>query len=60
MFALTNRTLRCYIVPIPDDVGRALFFQAFSEIAAFGCKRRMQENIRTPPADGIAMRAIQR
>jgi len=60
MFSLTNRALRCYIVPIPDDVGRALFFQAFSEIAAFGCKRRMQEYIRTPPADGIAIRAIQR
>ena len=26
MFSLTNRALGCYIVPIPDDVGRASFF----------------------------------
>jgi len=59
MFFLTNARLECYIVPIPDDAGRTMPTRIFRERRPW-LQAANAEALRTPPADGDAMRALQR
>ena len=57
--SLDNPGVGCYIVPIPDDVGRAVLSKHFQRLPPW-LQAADAKSIRTPPADGDAMRALQR